>query len=176
MEKLKLELVFQVGVCVSDADTVLENWKNYFDIDESAIVSRNLKELHDQGGYTCGNYLGHPCEYYHKLYRFDLGGIDFEIIEPITKQAGNPYTDFLSENGGNGIHHLGVVFKDRERLIKTMDEWGVPLYTYSSQGPTAAGGALKDCYFYDLRDKLGVILEAASHAVGPRACEHTGPL
>lgn len=76
MEKLKIDLVFQVCVCVSDAKAVLENWKKYFEIDESKIIHRNLKELYDQGEYHCGNYMGKPCEYYHELYRFELGGIE----------------------------------------------------------------------------------------------------
>ena len=169
MEKLKIDLVFQVCVCVSDAKAVLENWKKYFEIDESKIIHRNLKELYDQGEYHCGNYMGKPCEYYHELYRFELGGIDFEIIEPITKEPGNPYSDFLIQNGGNGIHHIGVKFRDRDLMVENMKELGIPIYTYGYQGQPMSNGKVKDCYFYDLREKLGVIFECCEIVVGPLA-------
>jgi len=169
MNKIDVDLVFQVCVCVSDAKAVLENWKKMFNIDETRIVHRNLKELYDKGEYRCGNYLEEPCDYYHELYRFDLGGIDFEIIEPITKEPGNPYSDFLIQNGGNGIHHIAVKFHDRDVMVRNMKELGVPVYTYGSQGQPMSNGKLKDCYFFDLRKQLGVIFECCEMVVGPLA-------
>ncbi len=169
MEKIAFDLVFQVSVCVSDAEAVLNNWKKFVEIDEGAVIHRNLKELYDAGEYHCGNYMGNPCDYYHKLYRFDLGGIDFEIIEPITKEPGNPYSDFLIQNGGNGIHHIAVKMRDRDLLVKNMEELGIPVYTYGYQGQPLANGRRKDCYFYDLRELLGVIIEAGDIVVGPLA-------
>lgn len=169
MKKMDIDLIFQVCVCVNDAKAVLENWKKYFNIAEEAIIHRDLKQLHDEGNYHCGNYLGKPCEYYHELYRFPLGGIDFEIIEPITKEPGNPYSDFLIQNGGNGIHHLGVKFKSRDDVIADMEELEIPIYTYGYQGKPMANEKLKDCYFYDLREQLGVIFECCELVVGPLA-------
>jgi len=169
MEKMDIDLVFQVSVCVSNAKEVLENWKKLFNIDESKIIHRNLKELYDAGQYHCGNYNGKPCDYYHELYRFDLGGIDFEIIEPLSKEPGNPYSDFLIQNGGNGIHHIAVKFRNRDQMVQNMAEMGIPIYTYGYQGEPMANGKLKDCYFYDLRKMLGVIFECGDIVVGPLA-------
>lgn len=168
-EKLDLDLIFQVCVVVSDAKAVVKNWIDNFNIDESKIIHRNLKEMYDEGNYHCGNYNENPCEYYHELYRLEVGGIDFEIIEPITKEPGNPYTDFLIGNGGNGIHHLGVKFRDRDKAVNKFKEMGIPVYTYAYQGKPTDSGTLKDCYFYDLRKLLGVIFECGSAVVGPLA-------
>lgn len=167
MEKIDIDLIFQVAICVNNAKEVLENWKKYFNIDENNIIHRNFKELYDAGEYHCGNYNGKPCDFYHEIYRFDLGGIDFEIIEPLSKEPGNPYSDFLIQNGGNGIHHIAVKFRDRNVIVKDMEELGIPVYTYAYQGQPMANGKLKDCYFYDLRDKLGVIFECCEMVVGP---------
>ena len=45
MEKLKFDLVFQVALCVSDLDAILENWKKYVDFDETTLVRRSTNCL-----------------------------------------------------------------------------------------------------------------------------------
>ncbi len=171
MEKMDLDLIFQICICVDDMDAVLNNWRKYFNINEDSIIRKSTKEIYDRGEYHCGNYMGKPCEYFHKYYRLDLGGLDLEIIEPITKGPGNPYSDFLAE-GGNGIHHLGVKFRDRGKLVKNMEELRIPVMTYAYQGPkTDDMEARSDCYFYDLREMLGVVFEAGGAVVGPLATD-----
>lgn len=169
MEKMDLDLVFQVSVCVDDMDSELDCWRKYFKLNEDSIIRKSTQEIYERGEYHCGNYMGRPCEYFHKYYRFDLGGLDFEMIEPITRTPGNPYSDFLAK-GGNGIHHLGVKLRDRHRLVKNMEELGIPVMTYAYQGPrTNDVQARSDCYFYDLRQMLGVVIEAGGAVVGPLA-------
>ena len=169
MNKAHVDLVFQIGICVKDAKATLENWKRYFDIDESTIIHRNLQELYDEGLFNPGEYRGKPLTSFHELYRFTLGNMDMEIIQPLSLEPGSPYADFLIENGGNGIHHIAVKFRDRDALIENMETAGIPIYSFASQGKPFADGRKKDNYFYDMREMFGVIIEAGSLVVGPMA-------
>ena len=141
---MDLDLIYQVSVCVSNMDAVLHNWKKYFNIDERTI--------------TCGNSKEYGWD--QKYCRFDLGGIDFEIIEPLDKGPGNPYSDFLIENGGNGVHHIGVKFRDREKFVQNMEKLEILPLPRTYQGAALPDSVPQDSYFYDLRDMLGVILKA----------------
>ncbi len=168
MEKIQADLVFQIGICVSDAKAVVENWKTYFDIDDSAIIHKNLQDEYDSGQFI-GKYKGETLKGFHEFYRFSLGNMDMEIIQPLTLEPGaSPYADFLLENG-NGIHHIAVKFKDREVLLKNMEIADIPVLSFASMGAPFSDGRKKDNYFYDMREKFGVIIEAGSLVVGPQA-------
>lgn len=171
MKKLDLRLIFQLSVTTSDMDGMLSNWRSHFDIDESSIIRKSTKEIFDRGEYHCKNFLEKEVEFYHKYYRFDLGGLDMEMIEPITTGNVNPYTDFLS-HGKNGLQHLGVKIMNREDLVEEMKNRGVPVYTYAYMGPSEEDISKRaDCYFYDLRPLLGIIIEAGGAVVGPLAAD-----
>lgn len=170
MEKLKFDLVFQVALCVNDLESVLENWKKYVDFDASTLVMRSTKDAFERGDWEGHNYNGKPCVFFQKYCRFTLGNIDFEIIEPLSKEPGNPYSDWLIQNGGrSGIHHIGVKLADREVLHQQMEALGLPALNACQMGPVLSDGSRKGCEFYDLRDTLGLIIEACSVVVGPLA-------
>lgn len=173
MENTKVKALFQVAICVSDARAVLQNWIDYFGIDKTKVIHKNFKEMHAEGKYQCNNYLEKDCEFYHELYRFNLGGVDFEIIQPLTDNP-NPYTDFLKKNGGNGIHHVAMTFENREVMRAEMKELGLPILTYSSQGGKPMDKDNADVYFYDMREKFGIIVEAVEGLVGPIVNEDYG--
>ena len=168
-KKPTVDLIFQIGLCVEDMEATLENWKKYFDIDESTIVKKNTKYAFEHDGWNGHNYNEEYCKFFHKFCRFSLGGLDFEIIEPYDKTPGNPYSDFLVSNGGNGVHHLGVKIGNLPALNMEMKEIGKPRYNYAEMGPVLSDGTRKGNVFYDLRDALGVILECCSIVVGPLA-------
>ena len=168
MDKPSVNLIFQVALCVEDMEQTLENWRKIFDFDESTIVRKSTRDAYERENWNGLNYNEQPCEFFHKFCRFSLGGLDLEIIEPVDKSPGNPYSDFLIEHG-SGIHHLGVKIGNQNALMKTMQEMGIPRYNYSEMGPVLADGSRKGCTFYDLRQLLGVILECGSVVVGPLA-------
>lgn len=171
MNKLDMSLIFQISVTVKDMDECLNNWRSCFDIDENTIIRKSTKEIYDTGKYHCKNFLEKEVEFYHKYYRFDLAGLDMEMIEPITLDNINPYTDFLNRSG-NGLQHLGVKINNRDELVAGMKEMGIPIYTYAYQGPkTDVMSERADCYFYDLREQLGIIIEAGGAVVGPLATD-----
>ncbi len=167
-EKFKIDLVFQVSICVNDMEAVMKNWKELVDFDHASIVQRCTKDFYDRGEFDGANYLGKPCEFYIKYYRFDLGGIDFEIIEPLSKEPGNPYSDFLIRNGGqNGVHHIACKMNDRAVFLKKMEELNIPPLQCGTMGPPMPNGKKKDFYFFDLRELLGIVVEAGNVVVGP---------
>ncbi|MFR9010828.1 MAG: hypothetical protein ACLVI4_06925 [Anaerovoracaceae bacterium] len=58
---------------------------------------------------------------------------------------------------------------DREGFKKTMSDMGIVPMQKAVLGKPDENGFVKDCYFYDLLDQLGVILEIGSVVVGPMA-------
>ena len=169
-EKPAIDLLFQVCVCVEDLEQTLANWKDIFDFDESTIVMKSTKKAFEEDGWDGLNYNEKKCGFFHRYTRFAIGGLDLEVIEPMDKDAGNPYADFLLAHG-NGIHHFGVKVGNMAALKQKMKEMGIPRLNYAEMGPVLADGSRKGCTFYDLREQLGVILECGSVVVGPLASD-----
>lgn len=166
--KADAHFVFQLAIATSDMEALLENWKKLFNIEETNIIKRCTKDLFDIGEFDGANYYGKPCQFFIKYCRFDLGNMDIEIIEPLDKNPGNPYSDFLIRNGGkSGIQHIAVRLDDRDGFKKTMEELDIVPLQKAILGKPDENGFVKDCYFYDLLDYLGVILEIGSVVVGP---------
>ncbi len=164
--------VFQIAIATPDMEGLLENWKKLFNIDENRILKKSTKDLFDRGEFDGANYYGRPCEFFIKYCRFDLGNMDIEIIEPLDKNPGNPYSDFLIRNGGkSGIQHIALRVADREEFRQTMDDLNIVPMQKAILGKPDKNGFVKDCYFYDLLDYLGVILEIGSVVIGPMAVD-----
>lgn len=164
--------VFQIAIATPDMEGLLENWKKLFNIDENRILKKSTKDLFDRGEFDGANYYGRPCEFFIKYCRFDLGNMDIEIIEPLDKNPGNPYSDFLIRNGGkSGIQHIALRVADREEFRQTMDDLNIVPMQKAILGKPDKNGFVKDCYFYDLLDYLGVILEIGSVVIGPMAAD-----
>ncbi len=170
-KKPKIDLLFQVGVVTNDLEKLLANWKRLFDFDTDSIKISSTKDAFDSGEWQGHNYNEKPCVFFNKFARFDLGGIDFEIIEPMDKSSSGPFAEFLRENGGTGLHHIGVKVSEMDALAAKMKELGVPVLNHAEMGPVLSNGQQKGCVFYDLRPQLGLIMECGSVVVGPRAGE-----
>lgn len=160
MEKVKPELVFQVGMIVHDVEKTLDNLRRYFDIEEDSIVIKSTKEKAEQGIAAENMYDGKPAEFYIKTARLNFGGIDFEYIQPLTKE-GNPYEDWLKAHG-QGIHHINMKLSDRSIFDKAMSEAGITPHIYSRTGDL-------ELETYDLRRLFGFIGEMGDMVVGPMA-------
>lgn len=107
MEKTKVEIVFQVGCVVNSVDQVLENLRTYFELEEETIVIKSSKERAEQGIRVENTYNGRPADFHIKTARLNFGGIDLEYVEPLNKDGGDPYSDWLKEHGP-GIHHINM--------------------------------------------------------------------
>mgnify|MGYP005760932133 CR=1 len=168
MEKPSIDLIFQIAICVENLEETLENWKEIFQFDERTIVRKCTRDAYENDNWDGLNYNEQPCTFFHKYCRFSLGGLDIEIIEPLDKHPGNPYSDFLLQHG-SGIHHIGVKVGNQPALFRMMRDMGIPRYNYAEMGPVLTDGSRKSCTFYDLRKQLGAILECGSVVVGPLA-------
>lgn len=157
MEKVKPELVFQVGFVVDDLDKYINNLKDYFDLDEESI---NIKTMGDDG-ITEFWYNGEKIETKYRRARLNFGGIDFEYIEPLNKDGGDPYSDWLKEHGP-GLNHLNIKLGNREVMDKIMEDKGIPPYFLSKTGDISLES-------YDFRDMFGFIGELGDMVVGPMA-------
>lgn len=164
MKKAKVEMVFQVGVVVNSVDEVVENLKKYFDFDESSIKIKSTLEMKNNGAQVENFYDGKPVEFYIKTARIDFGGIDLEYVEPLNKEGGDPYSDWLKEHG-QGIHHVNMKLDDRTIIDKVMEENNVSPHVVSKFGDLALET-------YDFRNLFGFIAELGDMVVGPRAIEY----
>ena len=160
MLKSKAELVFQVGFVVDDLDKYINNLKEYFDFDEDSI---NIKTMGDDG-ISEYYYNGEKIETRYRRARLDFGGIDFEYIEPLNKEGGDPYSDWLKEHGP-GINHLNIKLKDRSVIDSIMADKGIPPYFVAKTGDIALES-------YDFRDLFGFIGELGDMVVGPMAKDY----
>ena len=113
MEKIVPEVVFQVAMVVKSVDTTIKQLTEYFQIDESSIVIKTTKDMAQQGTFTDCTYWGEPKEFYIKTARLSFGGIDFEYVEPLNQNGGDPFSDWLLKHG-QGIHHINI--RDRRKL------------------------------------------------------------
>ena len=157
MQKVKPELVFQVGFVVDDLDRYIDNLKEYFDLEEDSI---NFKTMGDDG-ISEFFYNGKKIETRYRRARLNFGGIDFEYIEPLNKEGGDPYSDWLKEHGP-GLNHLNIKLNDRTIMDKIMEDKGIPPYFVSKTGDIALES-------YDFRDMFGFIGELGDMVVGPMA-------
>lgn len=164
MEKIVPEVVFQVAMVVKSVDTTIKQLTEYFQIDESSIVIKTTKDMAQQGTFTDCTYWGEPKEFYIKTARLSFGGIDFEYVEPLNQNGGDPFSDWLLKHG-QGIHHINIKMKDRSLLDRSMKEQGVPvLHSGKMRG--------KEFEFYDWRDTFGFIAEIGDMVVGPMAQQY----
>ncbi len=161
MEKSKVEVVFQVGMVVEDVDQIIEILKTYFELEEDSIVIKSTKDRAAQGTVVENTYDGKPVEFYIKTARLNFGGIDFEYVEPLNKEGGDPYSDWLKAHG-QGIHHINMKLEDRSIIDNIMAENNVPTHIWTSIG----GLELET---YDFRQLFGFIGELGDMVVGPMA-------
>ena len=161
MDKPEVELVFQVGVVVNSVDETLANLRKYFRIDEASVAVKSTKDKADAGIRVENMYNGRPCEFYIKTARLNLGGIDLEYVEPLNKEGGDPYSDWLKEHG-QGIQHINMKLSDRSLIDHMMEEEGIPPHIWSRTGDLVLET-------YDFREKFGFIAELGDMVVGPMA-------
>lgn len=161
MKRIKPEMVFQVGCIVENVEKVVENLKTYFELEEDSIVFKNTKQRAAEGTEIKNSYNGQECEFYIKTARLNFGGIDLEYVEPLNKEGGDPYSDWLKAHGP-GIHHINMKVDDRAVFDACMQEQGRPQHIYTEIG----GLGLET---YDMRDVFGFICELGDMVVGPMA-------
>jgi methylmalonyl-CoA/ethylmalonyl-CoA epimerase len=140
--KLDSNMIMQVSIIVKDIDKTAGNIARLFGMDVPEVFTL------DKLGENHAEYLGVPTESKIKLAVFKMGDIDLELIEPDEKPS--TFKTFLEENG-EGIHHLGLVVKDKEQAMQTLKENGASIRYWG----TYPGGSY---YIADTKDLIGTFL------------------
>lgn len=152
-EKEWAKQIFQVVCVVNDLDKTLDNWKRLVEFNEASIKLGAVDER-----ATC-IYNGAPIRCPVRYARFDLGGVDIKLVEPLNKQGGDPYSDCLLAKG-QGFHHIGIYTEARDDLIGN----------YSAMGLSPSYEEITDegrYTLYDFDEKIGMSVAPWDHMVGP---------
>ncbi len=163
--KLKMDLVCQVAVIVNNLEEGLAAFRDLYGIDESSLSYSNSQEAYAEGRLKEVKYKGEEVNLHYVQHNFFMGGMDIELFAPMPgyENEVNPFTDFLKQNGGPGIHHLNIRLVNRQEGVDYLEkELGfIPLYDLYHLG--------RSCKYYDFREELGLIIEYGMRVVGPRA-------
>lgn len=145
--------IFQVVCVVHDLNRTLENWKRMVEFDQSSI------KLGTTAPDAKCRYRGQEISCPVRYARFDLGGIDMKLVEPLNKTGGDPYSDTL-QSKGQGFHHIGIYVQDRDSLIARYQAMGItPVYEEIDSE--------KQYLLYDFCREIGMVIAPWSQMVGP---------
>lgn len=167
MPKLQMDTVMQVAIVVEDLKEGLRNFTNILGYEEGSLTSSKSIDNINEGKLQDAAYYGDIRPFHYVQHNFYMGGMDIEMFapEPGYEDEKNPFTDFLKENGGPGIHHINVRLRNREEGIRwikaNIEGQDPPLYDLIFNG--------RNCTYFDLRKELGLTVEYGQRIVGPRA-------
>lgn len=152
MSKFEVKRVQQIGLVVKDVAQKIEYYKKMLVLDESQIYILNSSTT--DLGFKKKRYHGKDVDFDLIIGVLDVGGVQFELIQPLNK-SGDPYSDFLKKNG-EGIHHVSIVTADK----KANDFFAV---MKEHNEPELIGGTILglDFSYFNLTDKLGLVFEVA---------------
>ena len=140
--------VDQVAVVVRDLDAAMERYVSEFGIGPWAVYTFGPGWILDM------TFRGEARGYTMKLALADVGGMMYELIEPV--QGPNAYEEFLETNG-EGLHHLGYFVDDLDAEIGHMEGKGYSLLQSGrGMGVDRDGGYA----YFDTGGALGCIVEA----------------
>jgi methylmalonyl-CoA/ethylmalonyl-CoA epimerase len=134
--------IIQITVVVKDIQKTAANMAKLFGTELPEIF--NMSKL----GKTYAEYLGNATETDIQIANFPMGSVTLELLQPDDKPS--TFKTFLEEKG-EGVHHIGIMVKDREAALKTVKENGAAIRYWG----TYPGGV------YDIADTralLGVLL------------------
>lgn len=165
MTKLNMDVVCQVAVVVNNLEEGVETCRELFGFQEDSLSFSDSRDAYAEGRLKDVKYNGVEGEYHYIQHNFFMGGMDIEMFAPIPgyEDEVNPFTDFLKQNGGPGIHHLNIRLVNRQEGVDYLEkDLGiVPLYDVTHLG--------RNCKYYDFRKELGCVIEYGMRIVGPRA-------
>lgn len=148
-------VIFQITCVVRNLEETLNNWKRLVDFKESSI-----KDISTETSKARCLYHGQAVQVPVKAVRFDLGGIDLKLVEPLNKQGGDPYSDSLLAHG-QGFHHLGIYAEDVSGLLSRCWMVKAPVYEEFSESG--------HYQMFDFSEDIGFAFTPWDHMIGPCA-------
>ena len=135
--------IMQIAVVVKDCDATVRKYADDYGIGPWAIYEFNPDTVSDM------IIDGKPVKYAMRLALADIGGVQWEIIQP--KDDISIYAQFLKEHG-EGLHHVAFGTDNYEKTVQFYRDKGRPVL----QGGTWEGLTYT---YLDSRKDLGVIAE-----------------
>ncbi len=148
----KTKQIFQVVCVVNNLDETVKNWIKYVDFNQDSMKFSSWKDL------KC-IYHGKEIAYRARSVRFDLGGVDLMLVEPESKEGGDPYSDYLKSHGP-GYHHISVSLHNREEAMEKYQALG-----YEPAAVEVCGDTERTLYNFE--NEMGLLLEFSNQVVGP---------
>ncbi|MFB4166159.1 VOC family protein [Alteribacillus sp. JSM 102045] len=126
--------VLQVGVVVKDLDQAMKVYADKYEIGPWAVYEFNQDTVADM------SVGGKRMDYAMRLAVADIGGVQWELIEPLDEIS--DYARFLKEYG-EGIHHVALDTVSYESALEFCKKNGLGLVQYGYWGKN---------FHYDYRD------------------------
>lgn len=145
--------VVQVCIIVADVERTAARYREIlgFNIPHEYQITR----FHD---HTQAQYYGQPTNARAKISCFDLGRIQFELLQPL--EAPSTWKDFLDQHG-EGIHHIAFFVANTDGAVAAFAEQG---YQVTQQG-LFTGKTGKYTYL-DTNKDLAIVIELLEHFSG----------
>ena len=152
-ESLPDKTLFQICVIVDDLERYAENYRRILGFEVPSEVQTTCDHKHTQA-----TYFGYPMNARAKIVSWMLGGVAFELLQPL--EDGSIWMDFLKQHGP-GLHHLALHVPRTAPAAATFADKG---YTVTQQGLFTGRTGM---YAYLDTDKdLGVTWELLEHYSG----------
>ncbi|MGC8816443.1 MAG: VOC family protein [Candidatus Hadarchaeum sp.] len=142
--KIRVSKISQIGIVTKNIDVAVKRYWETLGIGPWRIHRYAPPDLRNT------KLRGVPAEYSMKIALARVGGIELELIEPLT--GPNIYEEFL-EKKGEGIHHLAKYQKeDLKKELAAFEAMGIKVLM---------SGKCKGVEFYylDTEPLLGIIYE-----------------
>lgn len=146
-----IDRIFRIVIVVPNLERALDNWMQLVEFDVNSI---ELKERNENDLCT---YKGKVISCPVKCAAFDMGGIQMELVQPLSEEG--PYAEFLKKSG-SGIHHIGV-------YSSAADTW-MEKYEAMNRSPvfeTLCNG--EEVRLFDFSAETGLQLAVYDHMEGP---------
>ena len=143
----------QVCIIVKDIERIAANYEKIMGFDVPDELQITLLNDHTQA-----TYYGKPCDARSKIYGYNIGKIQFELLEPI--EDNSTWKDFLDQYG-DGVHHVAYFVPKTNVAAASFVEHG---YTITQQGLFTGRTGM---YTYlDTERDLKMVIELLEHFGG----------
>jgi methylmalonyl-CoA/ethylmalonyl-CoA epimerase len=105
----------QIGIVVRDLEGTMQRYVDDYGVGPWEIVEFDAENANDLHEY------GQPVERSWRLATTMIGGVQWELIEPLDDES--VYARFLAEKG-EGVHHVAVASPKFDELVSAQSEKG----------------------------------------------------
>lgn len=146
------KVLVQVCIIVRDVEQTTRRYAEIFDFPMPEIQTTLL---HD---HTHATYYGKPTDARASLVCFEIGQIQFELLQPL--DAPSSWKDFLDQHG-EGIHHIAFFVPKADITAASFVEMG---YVVTQRGLFT--GQTGTYTYLDTDKDMGVVVELLEHFGG----------